>query len=95
MVDNFFLVEFLGVAGYAGWTFGKADVFAFEETNGFYLVPANTFREVAEKLCTKNWVSDKKDMLYNRYGRKDRLDEVSAILQSDIIATRNFAFWKK
>lgn len=95
MIADFFLVEFLGVAGFAGWTYGKADVFAFEWDNGFYLVPSRTFREVAEKLCTNEWVTDKKNMLYKRYGRKDRQDEVSAILISDITDTKNFSFWKK
>lgn len=94
-ISDFFLVEFLGVAGYAGWSYGKADVFAFEWDNGFYLVPAKTFREVAERLCSNEWVIDKKNMLYKRYGRKDRQDEVSAILISDITDTKNFSFWKK
>ena len=95
MISDFFLVEFVGVAGFAGWSYGQADLFAFEEENGFYLVPAKTFREVAEKLCSNEWVTDKKDMLYKRYGRKDRQDEVSAILLNDVIITRNFSFWKK
>ena len=93
---NFFLVEFTGVAGYAGWLYGEADLVAFQEENGFYLVPRKTLVEIAEAKCDrKKWVDHRENMLYKNYGRRDRLDEVSAILVNDVIATRNFTFWKK
>ena len=95
MIRDFFLLEFVGVTGRAGWLYGQADLVAFQEENGFYLVPRKTLVEVGEKLCTREWVDDKKQMLYKNYGRKDRQDEVSAILVNDILVARNFSFWKK
>lgn len=92
---DFFLVEFVGVAGFAGWLYGKADLVAFQEENGFYLVPRKTLVEVAEAKCSEEFVDRRENMLYKTYGRRDRQDEVSAILVNDIIATRNFSFWKK
>jgi hypothetical protein len=95
MTRDFFLVEFVGVTGYKGWLYGQADLVAFEEENGFYLVPRKTLAEVSGKLCKLDWVDHKTQMLYKTYGRKDRQDEVSAILINDILVTRNFSFWKK
>lgn len=92
---DFFLVEFVGVTGHDGWLYGKANLVAFEVENGFYLVPRKTLVEIAEKLCSKEFVDRKENMLYKTYGRRDRQDEVSAILLNDVIATRNFSFWKK
>ena len=94
-IKDFFLVEFVGVAGHAGWLYGEADLVAFQEENGFYLVPRKTLVEVAEKLCSEEFVDHRENMLYKTYGRRDRKDEVSAILVNDVIVTRNFGFWKK
>lgn len=95
MTRDFFLVEFVGVTGHDGWLYGKADLVAFEKGGGFYIVPRTTLVAVAEKLCSTEWVTEKKKMLYKSYGREGRQDEVSAILISDILATRSFSFWKK
>jgi len=95
MTRDFFLVEFVGVTGHAGWLYGQADLVAFEKNGGFYVVPRNTLVSVAEKLCSTDWVKEKRHMLYKSYGREGRQDEVSAILINDIIATRSFSFWKK
>lgn len=92
---DFFLVEFVGVTGHAGWLYGEANLVAFEVENGFYLVPRKTLVEIAEAKCSKQFVDHRENMLYKTYGRRDRQDEVSAILVNDIIATRNFSFWKK
>lgn len=91
--NSFFLVEFVGVAGFAGWLYGKADLVAFQESNGFYLVPRKTLAEVAEAKCSEEFVERRENMLYKTYGRRDRQDEVSAILINDILITRNFSFW--
>lgn len=95
LVRDFVLVEFQGVTGHKGWLYGKSDLIAFEYGDGFYLVPRSTVVQVAEKLCNGNFVDRKEHMLYNRYNRKGREDEVSAILLNDLIVTRNFSFWKK
>lgn len=50
---------------------------------------------IVEKLCSEEFVDHRENMLYKTYGRRDRQDEVSAILVNDVIATRNFSFWKK
>lgn len=92
---DFFLVEFVGVAGHAGWLYGKANLVAFEVENGFYLVPRKTLVEIAEAKCSPQFVDRRENMLYKTYGRRDRQDEVSAILINDVISTRNFSFWKK
>lgn len=93
--DSFFLVEFVGVSGHDGWLYGQADIVAFEEPNGFYIVSRKRLEEVAERLCKGPFVEKKVDMLYNRYGRKDRQDEVSAILVSDLSVEKSLVFWKK
>lgn len=91
---NFFLLENKGVSGHDGWLWGKANVVAFEAENGFYIVPRKTLVEIFQKKCAKEWVDRREFMLYKTYGRRDRQDEVSAILISDVTATRNFSFWK-
>jgi len=95
MTKDFLLIEWKGVSGHDGWIWGKADLIAFERQDGFYIVPRKTLLELGEKLCSQEWVDRREDMLYKQYGRKDREDCVSAILLGDIIATRNFSFWKK
>lgn len=95
MTKDFFLIEWVGVAGFQGWIDGKADIIAFEREDGFYLVPRKTLLNVASRLCSSDLVSSREKMLYKSYRRNGRMDEVSAILISDILATRNFTFWKK
>lgn len=95
MTKDFLLIEWKGVSGHDGWIWGKADLIAFERLDGYYMIPRKTLLEVGEKLCSHDWVDKRENMLYNLYGRADRHDCVSAVLLSDIIATRNFSFWKK
>lgn len=95
MTKDFLLIEWKGVSGHDGWIWGKADLIAFERQDGFYMVPRKTLLELGEKLCSQEWVDRRENMLYKQYGRKDREDCVSAILLGDLIATRNFSFWKK
>jgi hypothetical protein len=95
MTKDFLLIEWKTVTGHGGWIYGKADLIAFERQDGFYLIPRKTLLDLAEKLCAEIWVDKRENMLYRQYQRKERKDIVSAILLSDVIATRNFSFWKK
>jgi hypothetical protein len=95
MTKDFLLIEWKGITGHDGWIWGKADLIAFERQDGFYMIPRKTLLELGQKLCAETWVDRREEMLYKTYGRRDRQDAVSAILLNDVIATRNFSFWKK
>jgi hypothetical protein len=77
-------IEFVGVAGKAGWLYGKADYLAFQLLdNNFLIVPRKELMETATKhvfLSELNihWSHvNKEDEIINNfdlYNRKDRLD---------------------
>lgn len=94
--NHFLLIEWANVNGKQGWIFGDADLIAFEREDGFMLIPRRHLMEVAKKLCKdgKN-VARREEMLYNYYTRDGRDDRVSAIMIDDIVATRQFKFWRK
>jgi hypothetical protein len=95
MTRNYLLVEFAGVSGQRGWVYGKADFIAYELKDYFLLVSREYLLAVACKKCSAEWVDKREEMLYRNYGRKDRLDQVSAILISDIEDKNKFCLWKK
>lgn len=81
---DFVIVEFRGITGHWGWLYGSAHWVAFERQDHFLLIPRSDLERISLKKVGTDWVERRENMLYNLYGRKDRLDEVSALLVSDI-----------
>lgn len=95
MIRDYLLVEFAGISGERGWLYGKADLIAYEQEKSFLLVGREYLLSVACEKCSAEWVERREQMLYRNYGRKDRLDQVSAILLLDLQDKNKFCFWKK
>ncbi len=91
---DFVLLELLGITGKDGWLYGKANIIAFEWSNGFYLVPRTTLIQLVDSKLNRKRVDSKDKMLYKLYAREGRKDLCTAVLLNDIVATRNFSFWK-
>ncbi len=72
-------VELRGVTGEAGWIYGKADYIAFEQVNGFFMVPRQRLLERTEELlpsCERSVVSG---VAMTIYGRRERKDEIMVL----------------
>ncbi len=89
---SFLLVEFSGITGENGWIYGEADLIAYEQNDGnFIVVPRIIVMQTAERLCDGH-ASKREEMLYRYYRRKDREDCVSAIKVSDVEG--KYSVWK-
>ena len=68
-----------------GWLFGKADLIAFENQNGFKIVERTALVRVINRLVKIRVKVDKpEDALYKVYNRKGRPDEITLIKSSDL-----------
>lgn len=91
--NDWIYVEFKNVRGDAGWLYGKADYIAFEQPDGFIVVPRIKLLEYAETHCKLEWVN--RPAPYKSYRRRDRPDEhVSVIILSDMIRDIPHAYFK-
>ena len=88
-------LEHRNVSGNLGWLYGKADLVAFEQKEGFILIGAAKLVELWEKLVDKLEFT-KNPKLYKSYRRKDRPGEhVSLILVSDILKEKHIIWTEK
>ena len=84
--DDFVWVEFKTVRNTMGWLFGKADLIAFENQNGFKIVERKALVRLINKLVDVGGVKVKspEDALYKTYTRKGRPDQLTLIRTSDL-----------
>lgn len=94
-----FLIELVNVAGQRGWLFGKADVIAFQDKDGFIMVDRNKLyktlqREMSMKVYTKGRFtvevagrrSDRLPcMAPNWYRREDRRKEMITYVGREVL----------
>lgn len=84
-------IEFMNIAGYDGWLYGKQDWVAFEQVNGFLFVRRGRLAKLANSLCDLTQkVSKAGDALYKSYTRKDAEDVISMIKYSDLDCLPSF-----
>lgn len=76
-------IELKGITGFPGWLFGGADYFVFEQPDTYLVVPANVLRNFVKTVYDRA-TKVNRPQLYKRYQRKDRLDELTLIKQSDL-----------
>jgi hypothetical protein len=94
--DDLIWVEFLNVAGNAGWLIGAAEFIAFERENDFIMVNRSALWKLCLKLVDQDSrVDASKNALYKIYQRKGRKDEISIIKFSDIFDNLKFKVWPK
>jgi len=83
--DELIWVEFRTVRDTKGWLFGKADLIAFENQNGFKIVERRALVRVINRLVKLHIkVNKPEDALYKVYTRKGRPDEITLIKASDL-----------
>lgn len=84
--DDFVWVEFRTVRNTNGWLFGKADLIAFENQNGFKIVERKALVRLINKLVDVGGVKVKspEEALYKTYTRKGRPDQLTLIRTSDL-----------
>lgn len=83
--SKYIWIEFKNVNGRVGWIYGKADYVAFELDEGFILVKRKELALFAEKTVDFNSVVNKaEEAIYKIYTRKDKKDQISLILSSDL-----------
>jgi hypothetical protein len=69
-------VETRGVSGRTGWVFGDADLIAFEQPKGFFMVPRQALVKRVQRLmpiCKRSSISGVPMTIYGRRGRKDEV----------------------
>ena len=64
-------IEFRTTGGEAGWLYGDADMFAFEQEDRFTLVERDKLRDWLEEFVTKTYVTLAHQALMNVYKKQD------------------------
>lgn len=95
--DGFIWAELKNVQGKPGWIFGRADLFAFEDTGRgcFVIVAADLFRMlVLRNVSYGCFVKSSADALYQLYQREGRQDVITKIHKADLYKIKNsLLFW--
>ena len=94
--DDLVWAELKGVNNTPGWLFGgKADYMAFEEADGFLLVPRETMAEHV-KDCIKRKFScttrDPRMATHKIYSRNNRHDQLILVPRPDLRGLKNACF---
>lgn len=83
--SNYIWVEFKNVQGRNGWLYGDNDYIAFQNNdNSFSLVETDKLANMCENKCNNGITTKSTDVLYKRYTRKGRKDELSMIKFEDL-----------
>lgn len=77
-------IETKNVMGGPGWIYGEADDIAFEQPWGFFVVPKIELLHYVNSIYNNLRVSNVSGVLYTRYSRIDRDDEVIIVPITDI-----------
>lgn len=77
-------VEMQGVSGRPGWVFGNSDLIAFEQPNGFFMVPRPALLLRTQQLMQRCRPCCVSGVAMTVYRRKGRMDELVVLSISDI-----------
>lgn len=87
-------VEFVGTKGYPGWLYGKEDTISFlmPDFKNFMMVNRNELKDLCEKICSNEFVSNTTEAYYKRYTRTrtGEQDVISLIRYDDIKNNCNY-----
>jgi hypothetical protein len=92
-LKNWFWVEWKNVRGNDGWLYGQSDYIAFQYFNKWYIYKTNNLKGVCELLVDfERTASRPSEADYAVYTRRDRKDQTSLIMISDLKRIEEFVW---
>lgn len=97
--DELICIELMGIAGFPGWLYGKADIVAFCIKEGFCLVQKDKLITLVESIIdiniepipsTQNKV---KHVIYRRV-QWNRMDKIVYITKEELLSIKGNKIWK-
>jgi hypothetical protein len=92
--DTIIWLELVSITGNDGWVYGNSDYIVFEREDDWMFVPTSSLRDLCSSIPPG--VHEKK-ILYRRYQRKGKKDEIVLVKDSDVtpLAKKFIKKWKK
>jgi len=91
--QNYHWIEIKNVNGEHGWSYGKADFFAFEIEKYWIVVSKEDLQELIKDMVVKEMVES--PSLYKLYQRKGRKDIMTLVTSYDLCAVATTILKKK